>query len=124
MKRAIIYQRLEGAAIGIAAFVLYLWAGYPLLWFFVLLLAVDISMAGYLVNTKIGAHLYNLGHSFILPVVLVVYGYALGNHLALGFGMIWVAHIGMDRLCGFGLKHETGFQHTHLGTIGRKENVQ
>lgn len=31
------------------------------------------------------------------------------------------AHIGMDRLLGYGLKYPTGFRHTHLGRIGREK---
>jgi hypothetical protein len=33
---------------------------------------------------------------------------------------IWFAHIGMDRLLGYGLKEDTGFRHTHLGLIGKQ----
>ncbi|WP_374546522.1 DUF4260 family protein [Rhodoblastus sp.] len=29
--------------------------------------------------------------------------------------MVWTAHIGLDRLLGFGLKHPAGFAFTHLG---------
>jgi len=29
--------------------------------------------------------------------------------------LIWVAHIGADRLLGFGLKYPEGFKPTHLG---------
>jgi hypothetical protein len=28
--------------------------------------------------------------------------------------MIWIAHIGMDRMLGFGLKYPTRFNATHL----------
>jgi hypothetical protein len=28
--------------------------------------------------------------------------------------MIWIAHIGMDRMLGFGLKYPTRFSDTHL----------
>jgi len=33
--------------------------------------------------------------------------------------LIWVAHIGFDRLVGYGLKYGAGFNYTHLGLIGR-----
>ena len=33
--------------------------------------------------------------------------------------MIWLAHIGLDRALGYGLKYSKGFAFTHLGTIGR-----
>jgi hypothetical protein len=34
--------------------------------------------------------------------------------------IVWFAHIGLDRALGYGLKYADGFQHTHLGTIGRR----
>ena len=34
-------------------------------------------------------------------------------------GAILVAHAGMDRLAGYGLKYPTAFGDTHLGWIGR-----
>ena len=39
---------------------------------------------------------------------------ALGSDLLLFTGAILVAHVGMDRLAGYGLKHTTGFKDTHL----------
>jgi Domain of unknown function (DUF4260) len=32
--------------------------------------------------------------------------------------MIWLAHIGIDRALGYGLKYTAGFTFTHLGRIG------
>jgi hypothetical protein len=32
--------------------------------------------------------------------------------------LIWFAHIGLDRVLGFGLKFPLGFRVTHLGVIG------
>jgi hypothetical protein len=31
--------------------------------------------------------------------------------------LIWAAHIGFDRLVGYGLKYGTGFKETHLGRV-------
>jgi hypothetical protein len=28
--------------------------------------------------------------------------------------LIWLAHIGLDRALGYGLKYPTAFRHTHL----------
>ncbi|NIT59671.1 MAG: DUF4260 family protein, partial [Aliifodinibius sp.] len=33
--------------------------------------------------------------------------------------IIWCAHIGFDRVLGYGLKYSAGFGFTHLGFIGR-----
>jgi hypothetical protein len=35
--------------------------------------------------------------------------------------LIWIAHIGFDRLMGYGLKIGPGFKDTHLGRIGTKK---
>ena len=45
----------------------------------------------------------------------------LDLHLTLGLimlGLVWAAHIGVDRALGLGLKYGAGFGFTHLGRIG------
>jgi hypothetical protein len=37
----------------------------------------------------------------------------------LALALIWLAHIGFDRMLGYGLKYQSGFGDTHLGRIGR-----
>jgi hypothetical protein len=63
-------------------------------WFVPLLLAPDISMA------------VGLGWWLAAPALTMT-------------GAILVAHTGIDRLPGYGLKYPTSFQDTHLGRIGR-----
>ena len=41
--------------------------------------------------------------------------------LVLALGLVWLAHIGLDQLLGYGLKYDDSFQHTHLGILGRKK---
>lgn len=88
-------------------------------WLPILFLAPDITMAGYLINSRIGAILYNLGHSLIGPVLLVAIYIANDSQLVLFAALIWLFHILIDRAFGHGLKHTTGFKHTHLGKIGK-----
>jgi hypothetical protein len=38
--------------------------------------------------------------------------------LAGPLALIWLAHIGIDRALGYGLKYASGFGFTHLGRIG------
>ena len=113
------YERVEGAAVFLLATFLYFYLGYKILWFVVLLLSIDIFMLGYFANNKIGAYIYNLGHTYLLPCALCVIALATHNNLALAFSLIWFAHIGMDRAVGYGLKLETGFKHTTLGKLGK-----
>ena len=46
-------------------------------------------------------------------------GLAFGSVPLAAAGAILVAHSGMDRMEGYGLKLPDAFQHTHLGRIGR-----
>jgi hypothetical protein len=32
--------------------------------------------------------------------------------------LIWIGHIGFDRVLGYGLKYPTAFRDTHLGQLG------
>ncbi len=63
---------------------------------------------------------YNLGHWLFWPALLLAFGIPAGRSALIGAGSIWLAHIGMDRALGYGLKLEEGFTHTHLGMIDRK----
>ena len=88
-------------------------------WLIVLFLVFDISAIGYVINNRIGAFTYNLGHSLIGPVVAMGYFAMTSNELALFISLLWLFHIFVDRTLGFGLKHTTSFHHTHLGTISK-----
>lgn len=106
--------RLEGAAMLALAVIIYARLGGNWLLFAVLLLAPDLSALGYLAGNAVGAACYNLVHITVLPLALGAYG-VLGGHMALvPFALIWLAHIGMDRLLGYGLKYPDSFTHTHL----------
>ncbi|WP_162415627.1 DUF4260 domain-containing protein [Cyclobacterium roseum] len=93
----------------------YSWWVYP-----ALLLLPDLSMVGYLVNTRTGAWLYNLFHHKLVAILILVLGYWFtisGLTLA---GVILFGHSAMDRIFGYGLKLPDNFKHTHLGWIGTK----
>jgi hypothetical protein len=82
------------------------------------ILLPDLFMVGYLAGTRIGAHLYNLAHSTPLPAAVTGLAWWQGKPLVLALGLVWLAHIGADRLMGYGLKYDDHFQHTHLGQLG------
>jgi hypothetical protein len=90
------------------------------MWFTALFLIPDLSMLGYLAGRKAGAALYNLGHWYGGPFVLLAGGVIGGNDTVLGIGLIWAGHIGFDRAMGYGLKYAGGFGATHLKTRGKK----
>jgi hypothetical protein len=76
----------------------------------------DLFMAGYVGGTRIGAHVYNLAHTTTLPALMVGYGWWQNSPLLLALGLVWLGHIGMDRLLTLGLKYPDHFQHTHLSS--------
>jgi uncharacterized protein DUF4260 len=115
-----ILLRLEGLTLLAGMMLIYGISGASWWMFAILLLAPDLSLAGYLAGPKAGAVIYNAAHSYIAPGVLVAAGFALGQPLALSIAIIWLAHIGMDRAVGYGLKYGAGFGFTHLGLIGRE----
>jgi Domain of unknown function (DUF4260) len=104
------------------AFSIWLFAiqGLAWWWYPALLLVPDIFMLGYLVNTKLGAFVYNVGHSMFPGLILLGVGVATASPLTAAIGAIWLGHVGWDRSLGYGLKYHDAFQHTHLGVIGKK----
>ena len=112
--------RLEGLVAFAAAVGVYVHAGFSWPVFALLFLAPDLSMLAYLGGPRAGAIGYNLAHTYALPLVLTLAGFAGGVSAAAAGGLIWIAHIGFDRMLGYGLKYSTGFGDTHLGHLGRR----
>ena len=96
-------------------------------------IAVDVSMVGYLRGPRLGSLLYDLisgGGELLWLVPLIIpqlgdraclprRGLLVRLDPAILVGSILAAHVGMDRLAGYGLKYPTDFKDTHLGRIGR-----
>jgi hypothetical protein len=110
-----ILLRLEGLAILAAATLAYAHMGLTWWAFAALLLIPDVSMLGHLVSPAAGAASYNATHTLTTPAILAGLGALLGSHLAVSLAVIWIAHIGIDHMFGYGLKYATGFVDTHLG---------
>jgi len=125
--------RLEGGALLALAIAAYARNGAGWLPFAVLFFAPDLALLGYLAGPRVGALLYNAAHSTIGPLAVIGIGVvatsgAVGGFDAFGAqsvtlaaGLVWLAHVGFDRLLGFGLKYDGGFARTHLGHIGRPD---
>jgi hypothetical protein len=111
--------RLEGLTLFAGMTLLYaVWEGSW--WVYAILFLVpDLSFAAYLAGPRIGAIVYNAAHGYMAPLALMTTGFALASPLVLSIAMIWMAHIGIDRALGYGLKYSAGFSHTHLGRIGK-----
>jgi hypothetical protein len=114
LTRPAIILRGEGAALLIASVFLYKLTHGSWLLFATLFLAPDLSMLGYLGNPRVGADLYNFAHTLSVPFVMIGAGFLLGRWQIFPFALIWIAHIGLDRFLGYGLKYPTHFKDTHL----------
>ncbi len=109
-----VWLRLEGVTLMLGSAVAYFVLGGHWLLFALLLLTPDVAMLGYLFGKRSGAHVYNLFHSTPLPAALLAFGFFAAQPLAVSAALIWFAHIGMDRMIGYGLKYSSGFKDTHL----------
>ncbi len=109
--------RTEGLAVLIGACLFYHGLHGSWLLFAALFLAPDLFMLGYLFGNKAGARTYNLVHTYAAPLALGCVAYFTPTPFLFDLGLIWAAHIGFDRLLGYGLKYDTGFKDTHLGKL-------
>jgi len=112
-----ILLRLEGAVLLLLGVLGYALTHDGWLPFVVLILAPDLSMLGYAAGPRWGSVAYNAVHTITLPAVVVAYGLGVAAPLAVSIGGVWIAHIGLDRLIGYGLKYASGFQDTHLNRV-------
>ncbi len=112
------FLRWEGLVLLAAALAGY-FAGLNEPWWLVpvLLFVPDVFIAGYAKSSLMGAVLYNVGQSYMAPAVLGLLASVADEPRWQGVALIWFAHIGMDRVLGYGLKYETDFKDTHLGRI-------
>lgn len=107
--------RLEGALIGGGAAALYAVQDRSVVLFLALILVPDLSMVGYRHGKRVGAAAYNAVHTYLGPGLLAAAGVLAATDLAVGLALVWTAHIGADRLFGFGLKYaDREFGDTHV----------
>ena len=115
------WLRLEGFILLVATIALFSHQHQKWWLFPALLLVPDIFMIGYLANSKFGALLYNLGHSYPIPAIVTYFGWRNESYLTAAIGIIWLGHIGWDRFFGYGLKYDTRFKDTHLGSLDKSK---
>lgn len=112
------WLRLEGLIMLTACATLYAHLGASWWMFALLFLVPDLAFAAYWLNPRTGMWAYNLTHTEIGPGLLALAG-LLWMPSLLPVALIWGAHIGWDRMLGYGLKLGTDFDQTHLGLIGK-----
>jgi hypothetical protein len=105
---------LEGTVIFILSVLFYHQLHASWLLFAALFLAPDLFMLGYLANVGIGSAVYNFAHTYLTPAILLAVACFASKLQLFPSALIWAAHIGFDRLPGFGLKYPTHFKDSHL----------
>ena len=118
-RQVLTWLRLEGVAALAAGTAVYATLGGDWLWFVPALLLVDLSAIGYLANPRVGAFTYDLFHNWAIGLAVLAVGLAVSLPILALAGAVLIAHVGMDRSVGYGLKLGTGFKDTHLGRMGR-----
>lgn len=113
--------RLEEAAMFALSIYLFTLTDFAWWWYLLLILAPDIGMLGYLINTKAGALTYNLTHHKGMALILLLLGWAIFNPWLVLTGIILFGHSSMDRIFGYGLKYDDHFKHTHLGWLNEQK---
>lgn len=111
--------KLEELAMLALAVYLNTFLSYPAWLFWALFLAPDISMIGYIFNTRVGAVLYNIVHHKGMAIAFYVIGTILPSQALQFTGLLLFGHSSFDRMLGYGLKYADDFKNTHLGKIGK-----
>lgn len=106
--------KIEEAFLFILSIYLFTQLEYAWWWFPALLLVPDLGMLGYLINTKVGAVIYNLVHHRAVSIIVYVIGSIVISPIIQLIGIIMFAHTAMDRVFDYGLKYSDNFKHTHL----------
>jgi hypothetical protein len=91
-------------------------------WFLGLLLWPDLAFLAYIKSPRVGAQAYNALHSYIGPLAVGLLASLGGQQAIMLFVLIWVAHIGLDRFVGYGLKYSSQPSVTHLGAKSSSES--
>ena len=113
------WLRLEGLAAFVTGLALFVAANGSVVALVPLLLVPDISAVGYLAGPRVGAFTYNLAHTWTPGLAVLGLAVWLGSPVLQLAAAILIAHVGMDRAVGYGLKLPTSFNDTHLGRMGR-----
>ena len=109
--------RLEGLFFLITACIFYTKLHFSWALFAIFFLLPDISMLGYLLNKQVGTICYNFIHTYFLPLSIFIILFYLKKSDNYWIPLAWIAHIGFDRLLGYGIKYETAFKDTHLQRV-------
>lgn len=119
MSQPRVLLHLEGAAVLLLATAAFFRLGHPWWVFLLLLLAPDVSLLGLLAGPRAGASIYNAVHTMVGPLALLGGGWWLagGQSAAVAVALGWLAHVGMDRMVGYGLRYLDSEKRTHFSGL-------
>lgn len=106
--------RLEEMMMFVLGIFLFSQLGYAWWLFLALILVPDLGMLGYVINTRIGAVIYNIVHHRALHILIYIIGSTLGINIVTLVGVIMFSHSSLDRVFDYGFKYSDAFKHTHL----------
>ena len=109
--------RLEGAVLFAAAIALYVREDLSILLLVVLFLAPDLSFLGLAGGPRVAAVAYDAAHTYVGPILLASVALIVEWGAGVQLGLIWLAHIGIDRALGYGLRYPDAFRDTHLQRV-------
>lgn len=112
-----ILLRLEGLVLFGAAIALYVREDFSILVLVVLFLAPDLAFVGLAGGPRLGAVAYDAAHTYVGPILLASTSLIVEWSAGVQLGLIWLAHIGIDRAIGYGLRYPDAFQDTHLQRV-------
>jgi len=104
LTRPALVRRADGFAVALAAVLLFRELGVAWWIFAAAFLAPDLVFLAYLAGARAGAAAYNLVHTLLWPALLFGLGLLTERTGLMAAGLIWLAHIGVDRAVGFGPK--------------------
>ena len=111
----------SGIVLGLSL-VCYYYLGFSWWIFAALILAPDLSAVGYIWGSRLGAWTYDLAHTYTAPFIVGLIGYSAHEPMLMALAAVWFAHIGADRLMGYGLKFSGSAKGNHLSRLSAKTN--
>ncbi|HTB34639.1 MAG TPA: DUF4260 domain-containing protein [bacterium] len=111
--------RVEGLAALVVSVLAYSLTGRGWWLFLAAFLIPDLGLLAYYLGRRAGAWGYNITHNTVLPLLWGLFLWKQGGLAQPDLWMpaLWLAHVGWDRMLGFGLKYHPDFKVTHLQKV-------
>jgi hypothetical protein len=112
-----LFLHLEGLVILVGSLILYAHLDFKWPIFLLLLFVPDLPLLFYGIDKRFASVAYNIVHSFIFPLVLILFSYFNQVQIGMQISLIWLAHIGMDHAFGYGFKYLGQKKENHFSRI-------